>query len=54
MKSVQSEVVWTRRKEMVQAHQGVVDETCEWMTFTMPKSATHPKLEPHAGACDDL
>ena len=32
---------------MGQAHQGVVDETSrEWMTFTMCKSATHPKLEP--------
>ena len=24
------------------------------MTFKMRKGATHPKLEPHAGACDDL
>ena len=40
---------------MGQAHQGVVDETCyEWMTLQMCKGATHPKFEPHAGACDDL
>ena len=43
---------------MGQAHQIMVDETCcEWMTFKMRKSTTHPKLEasgrePHAGACD--
>ena len=46
---------WNRRKEMGQAHKGVVDVTCcEWMTFKMRKSVTYPKLEPHAGACDDL
>ena len=40
---------------MGQAHQGVVDETCcEWMTCKMRRGAAHPKLEPHAGACDDL
>ena len=40
---------------MGQAHQGVVDETCcEWLTFQMRKAATHPKIEPHAGVCDDL
>ena len=40
---------------MGQAHQRVVDETCwDRMTFTMRKGATHPKLEPHAGAYDDL
>ena len=45
----------TKRKEMGQAYQGVVDETCcEWMTFKMRKGATHPKIQPHAGACDDL
>ena len=43
------------RKGMGQAHQGVADETCcEWMTFRMRKGATHPKRQPHAGACDDL
>ena len=40
---------------MGQARQEVVDETCwEWMTVKIRKGATHPKLEPHAGACDDL
>ena len=44
-----------KRKEMGQARQEVVDETCcAWMTFKMRKGATHTKLEPHAGACDDL
>ena len=44
-----------KRRNMGQAHQGVVDETCcEWMTFKMRKGATDPKLEPHASACDDL
>ena len=34
---------------------GSVDETCcEWMTLKVRKGATHPKLEPHATACDDL
>ena len=43
------------RKGMGQAHQGVVDETCfEGMTFKMRKGATHPKRQPHVGACDDL
>ena len=40
---------------MDQARQVVVDESrCEWMTFKMRKGATHPNLEPHASACDDL
>ena len=51
----ESEVAWNKRKEMGQAHPGVFDGTCcEWMTFKMHKRATHPRLEPHAGACDDL
>ena len=47
--------VGTKGRKWVKAHPGVVDETCcEWMTFKMRKGATHPKLQPHAGACDDL
>ena len=50
-----SEVAGNIMKEMGQAHQRVVDETCcGWMTFKMRKSAPHPKLDPNAGACDDL
>ena len=53
--SVKLKVAWNKKKEMGQAHQGLVDERgCEWMTFKMLNGATHPKLEPHAGACDDL
>ena len=55
MESVKSKVARNKRKELGQAHQGVVDETrCEWMIFKMRKGVTHPKLEPHAGACEDL
>ena len=40
------DVVWNKKKEMSQVHQGAVDETCsEWMTSIMRKGATHPKLE---------
>ena len=38
-------VAWNKRKEMGQAHQGVVDEKCcEWMTFKMRKVQHIPNL----------
>ena len=47
MKSVSSEVVWNKRKEVGQAHEGVVCAKVQHIPNMKPLG-----LEPHAGACD--